>query len=341
LTAVDRGGIVNDLFALTLAGGEGYIPTADALPVLDFLTQETEYEVWVPALSGMGTLYSLAHGDTVPGTRAQQLRGASQTMDQLTDGSAGCPDKVAAWIADKLDTVIGTVGWEGANDPITAAVRSRVLSAGVAYGHNATVTEALRRYDAWVQDEAANPIPVDLQTIVWSAAIQYRGMPAFTVLTDLYAANDDAALRARLEGPLAHGATPDVINAALHFAISSNVRSQDSVYIIANVARSPSGRVLAWEFVQAQWDFLLSRYGQGGFALSRLVSTAAGGFTTQQYLDEVEAFFATHHTDAAEREVETSVEAVTGNIMWADDNLASMCAALACQSVRDVSWCWH
>ena len=39
------------------------------------------------------------------------------------------------------------------------------------------------------------------------------------------------------------------------------IRSQDSVAVINSIAHNPEGRIMAWEFVQQNYDLLFKRYG--------------------------------------------------------------------------------
>jgi hypothetical protein len=97
--------------------------------------------------------------------------------------------------------------------------------------------------------------------------------------------------------------------------MGSEVRSQDTVFVIAGVAANPKGRELAWKFVQEKWTELFTRY-DGGFLLSRLVQTTCADFTTEEKAKEVEAFFAAHKAPAAERAVKQSVEKIRSNARW-------------------------
>lgn len=101
----------------------------------------------------------------------------------------------------------------------------------------------------------------------------------------------------------------------LEFAMGSEVRSQDTVFVIAGVAANPKGRELAWKFVQEKWTELFTRY-DGGFLLSRLVQTTSADFTTEEKAKEVEAFFAVNKAPAAERAVKQSVEKIRSNARW-------------------------
>lgn len=53
----------------------------------------------------------------------------------------------------------------------------------------------------------------------------------------------------------------NILRKVLDFAISEEVRSQDSIFVIISVAAlSRAGRNLAWEFFKDNWEVLLKRY---------------------------------------------------------------------------------
>ena len=90
---------------------------------------------------------------------------------------------------------------------------------------------------------------------------------------------------------------------------------QDTIRVIVSVASSGTGRSLAWDFVRNNWDELDRRYGDGGFALMRLVSLVSG-FSTLERLKEVEDFFSRNPTPAAERTIEQAKERIRLNSAW-------------------------
>jgi len=55
----------------------------------------------------------------------------------------------------------------------------------------------------------------------------------------------------------------------------SEVRSQDTIFVIAGVTYSVDGRDLAWKFVRDNWTLLYDRY-NGMFLLPRLVKVRLG-----------------------------------------------------------------
>ncbi len=64
----------------------------------------------------------------------------------------------------------------------------------------------------------------------------------------------------RIASGLSAATSPDLIRRALEFAISDDVRSQDSPRPICYAAANPKGRELAWEFYKANAKFFEDRY---------------------------------------------------------------------------------
>jgi len=100
---------------------------------------------------------------------------------------------------------------------------------------------------------------------------------------------------------------PALLQRTLDYAISPDVRSQDSLQLISGVLRNPLGEKLAWSFVQAHWD-AVEKAG-GPFASAEVVD-ATGSFCDAGMRDEVKAFFMAHPVPAAERGLKQSLERI-------------------------------
>ena len=110
-----------------------------------------------------------------------------------------------------------------------------------------------------------------------------------------------------------------LLNDTLGSALSSRVRSQDTITVVAGVAANPMGRLPAWEFVKSNWAEFDRRYGGGGFGLMRLVSIV-NSFTTDEQRADVENFFSENPVPAAERTIRQALERMRLNIRWLELN---------------------
>ena len=97
------------------------------------------------------------------------------------------------------------------------------------------------------------------------------------------------------------------------------VRSQDTIRVMVGVASNRQGRELAWQFLKDNWEEFDRRYGEGGFAIMRLVSISSL-FTTDEKRQEVEEFFAANPVPSADRTIRQGLERMAINIAWLDKN---------------------
>ena len=111
----------------------------------------------------------------------------------------------------------------------------------------------------------------------------------------------------------------NLLNDTLERSLSSRVRSQDTITVVAGVAANPAGREPAWEFVKSNWAEFDRRYGGGGFGLMRLVSIV-NSFTTEEGMADVEKFFTDNPAPAAERTIRQALERMRLNIRWLEQN---------------------
>ena len=118
---------------------------------------------------------------------------------------------------------------------------------------------------------------------------------------------------------------PALVNRTLAFAISPEVRTQDTGTLIGGVLSHPWGRDAAWSFVTREWPKLTERLGV--FQGLPAIAGATGNFCSAAAATEVKQFFAAHPVPSAERTVRQAIERI--------ENCAAMKAK---QSPALTSW---
>jgi aminopeptidase N len=107
------------------------------------------------------------------------------------------------------------------------------------------------------------------------------------------------------QAALAAFSDPALLQKTLQLAISSAVRSQDSLILIGDVMRNPDGQKVAWDFVRSHWEEIENIGGAfGGGA----IAAATANFCDSAMREQVKDFFATHHEPASERTLKQSLE---------------------------------
>ena len=105
-----------------------------------------------------------------------------------------------------------------------------------------------------------------------------------------------------------------LLTSALEFAISSDVCSQDSPFVICAVANNTKGREAAWQFYKSKAKAFKDRY-EGGQLHNRIVKHTTLNFNKSEMADEIKAFFEANF-NPAERTVQQSIENILLNEKW-------------------------
>jgi len=111
---------------------------------------------------------------------------------------------------------------------------------------------------------------------------------------------------ARYRGLVGLFRDPKLIDRAVEFVYSDQVRSQDLPGLAAELFFNPAGKQVAWTAAKSHWDVLMQK-----------IPTAIGAITgsTATFCDsaskaDVQAFFATHPPGAGERSLRRALEAI-------------------------------
>ncbi|XP_053689558.1 puromycin-sensitive aminopeptidase [Sabethes cyaneus] len=297
--ALDRLGLLHDLFALVQAGRSS---TVDALKVMDACRNEHDYTVWSSITNFLSKLQLLlAHDPVEEQLKQYGIRLYLPIAEEL--GWMVKPDE------SHLDTLL----------------RPLILSRLVSFQCPKTLAEAQTRFEKHASGE--NILPADLRSACYKAVLQNADVDKFNQMLRLYRATDLHEEKDRLSRALGSSQQADILRKVIDFAMSNEVRSQDSVFVLASVAMNPKGRDMMWSYFKENWKVLLDRY-EGGFLLSRLIKYLTENFTTEEQALEVEQFFKEHEFSGTDRTVSQSIETVRLNAAWLKRDLEEITAYL-------------
>jgi puromycin-sensitive aminopeptidase len=291
LHATDRLGIQNDAYALSRAG---LLPVTQFLSLAQAYRNENDASVWSDLASNLRDIEQLISEDPVH-------------------------PKYQAFARDIFGPAAKKIGWEpqSGEGHLDALLRSTVLSQSGSYHDPDITAQATERFNKYLQNR--DTLAPDLRGVVFALAAQSGGKEVYDSIWELEGETDLAEEKIRLLMALSRFQEPELLNATLADSLSSKVRSQDSITLVAAVAANPKGRNLAWDFVKSNWAEFDRRYGGGGFGLMRLVSICSH-FNSQEKADDVDSFFAEHPAPAAERTIRQAMERVRLNIKWLELN---------------------
>jgi aminopeptidase N/puromycin-sensitive aminopeptidase len=311
-------------WVLANAGATGYYRTGYSADMVRALASDAETklspaeritlenDIWASVRVGrepIGDYLAFAQGLQSDRNRAvmEDVLGGLHFIGQylVSDGDR---DAYRTWLRQYLAPAMKDIGYEaksGESDE-QRTLRSRLFDA---LGSDARDPETLEQARK-IADKALNdPASVDSEMAGGAFA--------------LAALNGDAAFYDRVmaatknpKSPeqyytyldtLPHFSDPKLLQRTLDFAISPDVRSQDSLNVITSVMRNPVGRELAWDFVRQHWP-AIEKAG-GPFASAQVVG-ATSMFCDAGKRDQVTEFFSAHKIAAAERTYKQSIERI-------------------------------
>lgn len=286
LSEPDRFGIIRDAFALAKSGLLG---TDEALLLAKSYQNETSYVVWSELAGQLLTLRSLLFGTPLA-------------------------EAYSAYARELLAPAVKKIGWhkKKGEPEDDAFLRATLLHTAGLFGDKEVLTTAQNLFQKEVRGKGN--IHADIRGGVLSLVAQNGSKKEFEILKQMY---DDSSLeeeKDRLLRALCSFTDKKILTQMLDVAFSKDARGQDTLKAVTFVWMNPHGRTIAWEYVQAKWEYIVERYG-GGHLFSRFLSPASN-FTTLDEANAVLHFFKRHPAEGINRTVLQSVEQIRSHAAW-------------------------
>ena len=283
----DRLGLQSDAYALCKAG---YSSASSFLRLASSYSQEDKAPVLSDLATNLRGIENLIEDQPYIGKYEEFCR----------DIFAG-PSKLCGWDALKN---------EGHQQSL---FRSTALSNMGHYGDKQTLDEATKRFFDYVKNP--NQVHPDIRSVVFNLAAKMGDDETYKQMWELEKQSELQEEKVRFHSALGNFNDERQLKETLTRSLTNDIRVQDTIRVIVGVSSSRKGRSLAWDFIRNNWKELDRRYGDGGFALMRLVSIVSG-FSSTDRLEEVEKFFEVNPAPAAERTIEQAKERILLNSNW-------------------------
>jgi aminopeptidase N len=213
-----------------------------------------------------------------------------------------------SWVRGLLAPIAKEVGWEpkpGESDG-RKSIRAGLLQVLGGAGRD---PEALA--EAHQLTERALQTPASVESSLAAAAFGLAAQNGDSAFYDKLMAGVKNAptpeLYYRYFFSLSSFSDPQLLQRTLDYAVSPEVRSQDSLFLLGAVMANPAGEKLAWNFVRSRWAEVEKA---GGPFASAQVVISTGAFCDAGLRDEVNAFFSVHKVAAAERSFRQAMESI-------------------------------
>ena len=252
LNAVDEWGIEEDLFALAKAGSV----TLDYY--LDFL------EGHMMSTGFPANFNTSVHLNWL--TRIMDGTGKARRITELSQRfHAGLLYRVGAPEADKaVEGMLrgGLTESEGINIMVLDHADRGGLVETLGYLHDPGVEEAAKAMFQGLVEKGIR-VEQDIRRAVYSIAAYSGNGETFDALVKLYRDSTDADERLRLLEAIGKVQGKELMERALAFSLSDEVKLQDSLYIPVYMISTPGSDRIVWEWMKANWEDIMARNGSG------------------------------------------------------------------------------
>ncbi|GAB2223006.1 hypothetical protein Droror1_Dr00017140 [Drosera rotundifolia] len=309
LLPTDRFGVLDDSFALCMAGQQ---PLTSLLTLMSAFKEELEYT----NLSNLVTI-------------------SSKVGRIVADAAPELIGYVNRFFINLFLYPIEKLGWEPrqGESHLNAMLREELLNGLVQLGHDSTVNEAIRRFEAFLDDRSSPLLPPDIRKASYVAVMRRvtkSNRAGYEDLLRVYRETDLSQEKTRILSSLGSSRDPDIILEVLNFLLSPEVRSQDAIF---GLAVSREGRETAWTWLKDNWDYISKTWGSG-YLLPRFVSSMISQFSSYEKAKEAEEFFASRMKPSIARTLKQSLERIDINAKWVhsvqkDERLAKVIQELA------------
>lgn len=256
---VDAWGLVEDIYIMARTG---------RMKVLDFLSymgsfQRCGYPADVNVLDSMMEIYWLFHGSRLG-------------------------ENIRKSVDDYSSMVLKKIGWrprKGEQDNVKRMRSKAILASGLCENPR-TAARCRGLFDS---SHGGKAIDKEIRRSVYGVvSFNYGNM--FPRLRSIYRKTASQEERMDLLAAMALGRTRKAIGSALAFALSKEVRPQDSYAVVTVMSRNPAAQEALWKWTRSNWGVLKRRYAPGTLMLGEFVSSLSRA-KTEGHRIEISLFF--------------------------------------------------
>ncbi|KAF4365814.1 hypothetical protein G4B88_012879 [Cannabis sativa] len=265
LTATDRFGILDDAFALCMASQQSL---SSLLTLMSSYSDEFDYTV-------LSNLITVSY-------KVERI--VASAIPELLDAIKQFFINLFRIAAETLG------GWQpkDGESHLDAMLRGEILTALAVFGHEQTLTEAIRRFNEYLIDRNTPLLPPDLRMAAYVAVMQRTSAKnrwGYDSLLKIYRESDLSQEKTRVR----------------------------SLVLILNVSKE--GRETAWKWLKDNWEHISNTWGSSPL-ITCFINAIVSPFSSIEDAEEIEDFFANRTKPSMARTLKQSIERVRINANW-------------------------
>lgn len=293
LEAIDQLGVMNDVWALGLAGLQS---PADYLDLVKATPRDADPQIW---------------GD---------IAGSLHSLDEYYDGDAKRQARFRTFAVAQLSPVLARIGWDekaGEADPVKV-LRTELIETLSALGDRKVIDEARRRY-------ASDAIPAGLRKTVLAVVARHADAATWDKLHAAAQSEKTPLVKDELYSLLSSTQDEALARKALELALTDEPGATNSAGMIRSVSRLHPD--LAFDFAVGHLEQINGKV--DSTSRSRYYPGLAGGSLDPAMIEKIRAYAQAHVAAGSRRAADTAVANVAYRIQVREQRLPAVDAWLA------------
>ena len=289
LSVEDRAGMIADAGALS---GAGYQKTSGVLNLVKGFDSEPEYVVWDEISARIGAV------------RSTWLFEDDKTKEALK-----------AFQRDLSSSKSHKLGWtfKESDGHIEQQFKALMFGSAASAGDEKTKKAAFEMFEKFTNGDRSALHP-NLRASVYSIVLQYGGEKEYNAIVKEYETGKNSDERNTALRSLGRAKDPKLIQRTLDYSMSKEVKDQDVYLPLSGLRTHREGIEAFWAWMKENWEALKKKMPPSFSMLGSVVMMATSGFTHEDQLKDVQAFFKDKSTKGFDRNLAQSVDAMQAKI---------------------------
>lgn len=294
LSVEDKIGLIGDAAALAVSG-DG--TTAGVLAFMEGFASEKNYLVWSELITSLGKIRSVFSSD-----------------EHVSEGLRKFTVKLVSDAADQI-------GWDfkQSDDYLTGQSRALLISSAGLAGHQTVVTEAQKRFGAFVDGDKKSIHP-SLRSAVFRIAIKNGGADAYKAVQNEYLTTKAVDGKEITLQSMGQVQSKDLAEDYLNFGFSK-VATQDVHSVGASLAANSTVRDTVWPFIKSNWPMIREKLSGNMVVLERFLRTSLQKYASYEVEKDIQSFFKDKDNVGYDRGLSVVSDTIKGNARYKERDL--------------------
>nr|XP_057925938.1 endoplasmic reticulum aminopeptidase 1b isoform X2 [Doryrhamphus excisus] len=300
LSGKDRASLIHDVFLLASIGKVGL---ETALDLSTYLSKETDIVAVSQGLGQLLLIYKL--------------------IEKRKIGHLEKSMKI--YIVELFKGLINQQKWDDSGTVSQRMLRSNLLLFACVRNFTPCVTTASQLFNMWKASDGNMSLPVDVTMAVYAVGAQTS--EGWDFLFEKYRRSVQMSVKSRIKTALTLTPLHHKLQWMLEQSLLGEViKTEELPDVMISVSRNPQGDKLAWDFIQANWQTLIQKFGLDSSSIMQMVTGVTCHYSTMEMLESVQKFFdsLTKTTGSRMSCIQQAYDTITDNIRWTKRNLPTL-----------------